>query len=204
MPKLFPIPENHTQRFSLHNEIHARPPVPLKLPVSASHLAITVNEQEKAQEREHLLSLCQRFGINPPPAEASHFIASFDTFLFHWEQHGEFSTYCFYVNGVDISEPFAKPALTYAPIDWLDKLAGQTIIAAHAVILPASDKQLDAKQITRYFEGNAAVGAKMTGGDAQAFTDFRIHNDGFSRFIIFDKKLQSQQAGRLLQRLFEI
>ena len=44
----------------------------------------------------------------------------------------------------------------------------------------------------------------MTGGDAQAFTDFRIHNDGFSRFVIFDKNLQSQQAGRLLQRLFEI
>lgn len=204
VPKLFPIPENHALRFSLHNEIHARPPVPLKLPVSASHLALTVNEQEKNQERAHLISLCQRFGINPPPIEASHFIASFDTFLFHWEQHGEFSTYCFYVNSVDISEPFAKPALAYAPIDWLDKLAGQTIIAAHAVILPASEKPPAVEQITRYFEGNAAVGAKMTGGDAQAFTDFRIHNDGFSRFVIFDKNLQSQQAGRLLQRLFEI
>lgn len=204
MPKLFHIPENHTQRFALHNEIHARPPVPLKLPVSASLLALTLNEQQKAQERQHLKNLCQRFAINPPPVEANHFITRFDNFLFHWEQHGEFSTYCFYVNAVDINEPFAEPALSFVPIDWLDKLIGHTIVAAHAVIMPASEKAPGTEKIAHYFENNTVVGAKMTGGDALAFTDFRIHNDGFSRFIVFEKKLQSQQAGRLLQRLFEI
>lgn len=204
MPKLLHIPENHAQRFSLHNEIHARPPVPLELPVRASHLALTVDEQEKVQERLHLITLCERFGVNPPPSEASHFIARFDNFVFHWEQHGEFSTYCFYVNNADSHEPFATPALAFAPIDWLDKLVGKTIVAAHTVILPANAQQPSADKITSYFAGNPAVGATMTAGDAQAFTDFRIHNDGFSRFIIFDRKLQSQQAGRLLQRLFEI
>ncbi len=150
-PNLFHIPENHTLRFSLHNEIHARPPVPLKLPVSASHLALTLDEQEKKQERRHLASLCQRFGVNPPPVEASHFIASFDNFLFHWEQHGEFSTYCFYVHNVDIDSPFAKPALTFAPIDWLDKLAGKTIVATHAVILHASQQQPNYDAISTFF-----------------------------------------------------
>lgn len=80
MPKLLHIPENHAQRFSLHNEIHARPPVPLELPVRASHLALTVDEQEKVQERLHLITLCERFGVNPPPSEASHFIARFIIF----------------------------------------------------------------------------------------------------------------------------
>lgn len=148
--------------------------------------------------------MCERFGVNPPPSEASHFIARFDNFVFHWEQHGEFSTYCFYVNNADSHEPFATPAPAFAPIDWLDKLVGKTIVAAHTVILPANAQQPSADKITSYFAGNPAVGATMTAGDAQAFTDFRIHNDGFSRFIIFDRKLQSQQAGRLLQRLFEI
>ena len=204
VPKLLPIPANHAQRFTLHNEIHARPPVPLELPASASHLALTLNEQEKAQERLHLASLCQRFAINPPPMGASHFITRFDNFLFHWEQHGEFSTYSFYVNDVNTDSPFARPALSFAPLDWLDKLVGQTIVATHAVIMPANDQSANLDNIVQYFAGNTIVGAKMTGGDATAFTDFRIHNDGFSRFIIFDKKLQSQQAGRLLQRLFEI
>jgi uncharacterized membrane-anchored protein len=80
VPKLLHIPENHAQRFSLHNEIHARPPVPLELPVRASHLALTVDEQEKVQERLHLITLCERFGVNPPPSEASHFIARFIIF----------------------------------------------------------------------------------------------------------------------------
>jgi len=202
--KLLHIPENHALRFSLHNEIHARPPVSLKLPASASHLALTLSEEEKAQEYEHLKALCSRFAVNPPPKEASHFTATFDTFLFHWEQHGEFSTYCFYVNTVDINKPFAKPALAYAPMDWLDKLIGKSIVAAHAVIMPTSEQVPSTTEISSYFEGNAIVGSQVTGGDATAFTDFRIHNDGFSRFLIFDKQLLSQQAGRLLQRLFEV
>lgn len=204
MTKLLHIPENHALRFSLHNEIHARPPVSLKLPVSASHLAVTLSKDEKVLEYEHLKVLCSRFAVNPPPKEASHFTAVFDTFLFHWEQHGEFSTYCFYVNSVDSIKPFAKAALAYTPMDWLDKLVGKSIVATHAVIMPTSEKIPSTAEISRYFGGNAIVGSQVTGGDATAFTDFRIHNDGFSRFLIFDKHLLSQQAGRLLQRLFEI
>lgn len=204
MAKLLHIPENHAQRFNLHNEIHARPPVALSSPVRASHLALTVTPEEKQQERQHLNALCQRFGVAPPSKQINHFSATFDNFLFHWEQHGEFSTYCFYVKQVDIKCPFVKTALEQAPIDWLDKLVGKSIVAAHAVIIPSPEQQLDAAEISIYFEGNAVVGAKMSGGDAQAFTDFRIHNDGFSRFVILDKQLQSEQAGRLMQRLFEI
>ena len=204
VPKLLPIPENHAQRFTLHNEIHARPPVSLELPISASHLALTLSHDEKAQERQHLASLCTRFGVTPPPKEASHFTSAFDNFFFHWEQHGEFSTYSFYVDTVNSLDPFANPALAYAPIDWLDKLVGQSIVATHAVIMPSCDLHPDTNDISKHFEGNAVVGSKVTGCDALAFTDFRIHNDGFSRFLICDRKLQSQQAGRLLQRLFEI
>lgn len=183
MTKLLHIPENHALRFSLHNEIHARPPVSLKLPVSASHLAVTLSKDEKVLEYEHLKVLCSRFAVNPPPKEASHFTAVFDTFLFHWEQHGEFSTYCFYVNSVDSIKPFAKAALAYAPMDWLDKLVGKSIVATHAVIMPTSEKIPSTAEISRYFGGNAIVGSQVTGGDATAFTDFRIHNDGFSRLI---------------------
>ncbi len=204
MTKLLHIPENHTQRFNLHNEIHARPPVPLNLPVSASHFALMLNDTEKSAEHQHLLNLCQRFGVNPPPQDAIHFNARFDNFLFHWEQHGEFSTYSFYSQKVDTQKPFTQSALSYAPRDWLAALQGKSIVAAHAVIIPEPNMPLTITEITAFFEGNAIVGSKMTGEDALAFTDFRLHNDGFSRFIIIDKSLQTQQAARLLQRLFEI
>jgi len=52
---LFPIPKNHAQRFVLHNEVHARAPFILNLPVRASHLALLLSNEEKLSERQHLI-----------------------------------------------------------------------------------------------------------------------------------------------------
>ena len=37
-----------------------------------------------------------------------------------------------------------------------------------------------------------------------AFTDFHVHSDGFSRFLLIDRSFTPRQAGRTVQRLFEI
>jgi uncharacterized membrane-anchored protein len=48
------------------------------------------------------------------------------------------------------------------------------------------------------------IGSLVSGGAAQAFTDYRIHADGFSRILVYDRSLRQRQAGRLVQRLREI
>jgi uncharacterized membrane-anchored protein len=48
------------------------------------------------------------------------------------------------------------------------------------------------------------VGGPLAGGQAHAFTDFRIQDDGFSRFLIYDGGMSPYQAGRLTQRLLEM
>lgn len=202
MTTLFPIPENHRQRFSLHNEVHARSPITLNLPVRASHLTLLLSTEEKKHECSHLASLCERFGIMPPKKDADHFSARLGMFQIRWEQHDEFSNYTFYVQNV-LPDPFAEPALTQVPVDWLNNLPGSIMVAAHASILPAPET-IDLEILAKHFAGNSIIGAEMTGGAANAFTDFRIHVDGFSRFLILDKGLKPEQAGRLIQRLFEI
>jgi len=202
VPTLFPLPENHSKRFLLHNEVHARASVILELPVSASHLALMVNPEEKKQDFAHLLTLCERFGITPPTPDANHFMATFGDFQLLWEQHSEFVTYTFFVN-LNTSQPFAEPALKKAPVDWMAKLPGQLMVASHAEIIPANQlNNLD--EISALFSGNALVGAEVSSGAASAYTDFRIHADGFSHFLIINKHLKKAQAGRLIQRLFEI
>jgi len=202
VPTLFPLPENHSKRFLLHNEVHARASVILELPVRASHLALMVNPEEKKQDFAHLLTLCERFGITPPTPDANHFMATFGDFQLLWEQHSEFVTYTFFVN-LNTSQPFAEPALKKAPVDWMAKLPGQLMVASHAEIIPANQlNNLD--EISALFSGNALVGAEVSGGAASAYTDFRIHADGFSHFLIINKHLKKAQAGRLIQRLFEI
>jgi uncharacterized membrane-anchored protein len=205
---LFPIPKNHPQRFVLHNEVHARAPFNLTLPVRASHLALLLSNEEKTQERQHLLTLCERFGITPPEKNADHFSATFSSFQIRWEQHGEFSTYSFYVHDTP-KDPFTDAALKNVPIDWISQLTGQVIVAVHAAILSATDINyvggaIDLASLSSYFAGNSVIGSKVTGGAASVFTDFRIHVDGFSRFLIINEDLRAEQAGRLLQRLFEI
>ncbi len=203
MTKTFTLPDNHAQRFNLHNEVHARAPVSLTLPTRSSVLALTLSNEEKKQELPHLSSLCERYGIIPPKEDATHFSATLDTFKIRWEQHGEFSSYSFFVQNA-AEEPFSKLALEQVPGDWLKQLPGRIIVAAHASIINSNPASSTPESIADYFSGNPIIGAEVTGGAAQAYTDFKIHADGFSRFLILNHHLKSAQAGRLLQRLFEI
>ncbi len=203
MATLFPLPENHEQRFTLHNEVHARASVILELPIRCTHLALLLTHEEKEQARIHLSLLCDRFAIAPPNKEADHFSAVFDSFQLRWEQHAEFICYTFYVSNT-LKDPFDAPALEQVPVDWLAKLPGKMMVSIHATIMPVSEITFNLETISTFFSNNPVVGAEVSGGAAQAFTDFRIHVDGFSRFLIIDHNLKTQQAGRLLQRLFEI
>ncbi len=204
MTILFPIPENHNERFNLHNEVHARAPITLKLPVTSSFIALSLTSEERKLERIHLKKLCDRYNISGPKEGSAHFRATLDSFKMSWEQHAEFSTYSFYdLNNTD--EPFSKVALAQVPIDWLNQLPGKTMVAAHASIINADMPSVsNIKSIAKFFSGNSVVGSEVSGGAARAFTDFKIHADGFSRFLILDSQLKPGQAGRLLQRLFEI
>jgi len=201
---LFPIPENHDERFNLHNEVHARSPITLKLPVTSSFIALSLSSEERNLERIHLTKLCDRYNVPGPKEDAAHFRATLDSFKISWEQHAEFSAYSFYDQN-NTETPFSKVALEQVPIDWLSQLPGKTIVAAHASIINADTPSVpDIKSISKLFSGNCIVGAEVTGGAARAYTDFKIHADGFSRFLILDSELKPGQAGRLLQRLFEI
>ena len=203
---LFPLPDNHEQRFKLHNEVHARSWATLELPVKCSHLALLLTADEKSQARAHLNLLCDRFGVTAPNKDADHFSAKFNSFQLRWEQHAEFISYTFYVQNVQniADEPFERSALEKVPVDWLDDLPGKIMVAAHATVMPAIDPPLKINEISKIFADNPVVGSKVSGAAAEAFTDFRIHVDGFSRFLILEHNLKAQQAGRLLKRLFEI
>ena len=48
------------------------------------------------------------------------------------------------------------------------------------------------------------MGAEIGDGAASAFTDFRVHSDGFGRFLVYDRGMSRFQSGRMLQRLFEL
>ena len=60
------------------------------------------------------------------------------------------------------------------------------------------------EQLAAHFGSNVVVGVGIGDGTGLAFTDFVIHDDGFARFLLIDRDMTARQAGRMLQRLFEI
>ncbi len=197
------LPPDHPLRLSLADEVHARPPEPLDTPARAMYVAVLVDPDQRAAEHAHVALLCSHHGVAAPPAEASHFSASMGPLRFKWERHGEFSGFTFYAPGLS-SRPFSEPVVTLLPPGWLAALPGRTIVAAHAELTSATEAPPDGVALAAHFDGHIVVGAEIGDGTGLAYTDFRIHADGFARILVCNRGFTTRQAGRMLQRLFEI
>jgi uncharacterized membrane-anchored protein len=199
------LPPDHPQRRALADEVHARPPEPLETPARATYVALLIEDEDRAREHAHVAALCAGYGVAAPGAEATHFAAQLGAVRLKWERHGEFSGFTFFAPGLS-PQPFSEPVVAMLPEGWLAGLPGATLVAAHAKLTRAPDapEPPDAAALAALFEGNIVVGAEIGEGAGLAYTDFRIHADGFSRFLVCNRSFTPRQTGRMLQRLFEI
>jgi uncharacterized membrane-anchored protein len=204
---LMALPTDHPLRYTLNNEIHARPPQEVAAPEQISYLALTypTNHSSTVGDAalDDLARICEMAGAPPPPQEANHFRAALGTLTLKWERHTEFVTYTF-SRRAPFEEPFAKPPILQVPAQWLSSVAGQTLVGIH---LAVRDQRLfvpDLREITPDFSDNYLVGASVGSGSAIVLTDLRIHEDGFGRILLMDTKMGKRQGGRIVQRLLEI
>ncbi|MEO0398658.1 MAG: DUF3422 domain-containing protein [Pseudomonadota bacterium] len=198
------LPINHKQRFMLSNEVHARPPEPLTPSVNLTCIALTTNWPYREQDREIVVELTKQFGATPPGIGAKHYNVMLGGFKLIWERHTEFTRYTF-VTKSNGEEPFETAAIEAAPADWVASLPGRVIAAANAVLVDELPNGQDQNSVSeRFFDDNAVIGSTITGGSATAMTDFRVHSDGFSRFLVQNRTMTPWHAGRIVQRLLEI
>ncbi len=198
----------HSQRRSLMSEVHSRPPEIVTAPAEASHIVLLSGEHAQKAERAALLELCSFFHVTPPPLGSHFFQEDFETFRLRWERHTEFSSYTFHRTGA-FETPFEKPPITEVPEDLLGQLPGELMVAIHVAFQkhpPYNPDRppTDFSDIAHYYGSDALAGAYVSSGQAEAFTDFHIGEDGFSRFLVQDRGLGRRQAGRLMRRLLEI
>jgi len=198
------LPANYKQRFELNDEVHARPPEALTPPLRLTFVAMFTPWPRRESDLEPVRRLAETHGIEPPTPGASHYSRDFGAFRLKWERHTEFTRYKFIVQGAERT-PFAEPAVERMPGDWLASLPGEVMVAAHAVLLPQPEQPPEIEALSgELFNGNALVGSRVAGGHGMAFTDFRIHGDGFSRFLVYSQRMTPRQSGRIIQRLLEI
>ncbi len=194
------LPQNHPDRLLLNNEIHARPPEAIAANSSISFVALTGEQSD-----EPLRQLCRMFDVPEPAGGIKHFSGIIGPMRVKWERHTEFARYKFIVPRANRTPLFSKLAISLMPEEWLAALPGRVIAANHIEMVTQKRVTINEEQLSRrYFGGNIIIGSSIASGAGMAFGDFRVHEDGFGRFVVFDQSMTERQRGRSVQRLVEI
>ncbi|MBF0269241.1 MAG: DUF3422 domain-containing protein [Alphaproteobacteria bacterium] len=187
-------------RHLLHGEVHARPHEMLEPPFEALHLVFLSGGASAEADRNHLARLCEMLGVPALVPVDNFHVLDFPAFRLRWERHTEFSTWTLFKTGV-FERPFATDILTLLPEDWRKRVPGRLLLSLR---LALENADREPEELDQYFMPQPRVGSRVMGGAASLWTDFRLHGDGMGRFLVHDWGLSKGQAGRLVQRLFEI
>ena len=203
-----PFPE-HPLRQLVTQELHVRTFEAVRAPAALVHFAYLCGERGSGANVAHLLRLLAHFGVAAPAAVAvgQYFAADLGDLRLRWERHTEFVTYSFARSAAPerlAARPFSGDLLDELPAAWLAGLPGQ-VVTAVLLTLESSDMPARAPaDLMTLFAGNPVIGAQVAGGAGLAWSDLRIHADGFGRVLLRDQGLTDAQAGRLIKRVLDV
>ncbi|MBV1789636.1 DUF3422 domain-containing protein [Marinobacterium sp. D7] len=198
--------EIHPLRDMLYDELHSRPFQVIPSPARITHIALQVNEQQKQEQFLHLQKLHELLGYEIPGQETHCYEQTFGDLRIRWEKHLEFTSYTFINLAPQAQQdPFSEQGISVLPAGWLEQLPGTVIAAFHIAIEDAREVQEpEPNEVKPWFEQMRLIGSSPQNGDARVWTTFRLHSDGFGRFLMYNKRMSDSQLGRLVQRLVEI
>ena len=191
----------HADRRDLNDEVHARPPLRIAEPALVTHLAYQTGEQGAARDFDHLVSLCRQFAAPLPPAGARQWLITTQDRLIRWERHTEFATLTHVAADPDSQAPW--PALPAEFTTLMEALPAPCLVAVNLRVEKAQ-AAISPERLAAIFNPTDLVASAIGGEDAEAWTDFRVAADGFSRILIRNWTLTAGRLGRMVQRLLEI
>jgi uncharacterized membrane-anchored protein len=194
----------HPLRERLYNELHSRPFQSISNPSQLTHIVIQHQGKLKQQEYAFISLLCNRFQISCPSEPMPCFYQDFGLFSLRWERHLEYSTYTFIHQAPLTGQPFIKNAIDYVPSGWFEYMPGEVISAVHLVIEPEDIKVSTEHKVERFFDNMLLIASAPVNSKAKVWSSFKLHDDGFARFLIYQQDLSSEQLGRLVQQLLQL
>jgi uncharacterized membrane-anchored protein len=193
----------HPMREALHHEVHARPYERLAAPLLLSHLALVGGDATAS--REHLFALLRDRHLPVPAPGASYLSTDLGGVRLRWEQHTEFHTCTFSRQLTAVPGGFDNLPLDSVPQAWREALPGQWLVGLHVLVKPAATPRNELPPLVRRtIDEETLVGATVMDGNADVYTDFRLHADGFARWVVVVGDMTPRRLGRLVQRLLEI
>ncbi|WP_144299582.1 DUF3422 family protein [Elioraea rosea] len=189
---------DHPLRRALNDELHARPHLRIVPPAALSHVVLVAEEGAAEADREAFAAFCHAHGAAEPPPGARNHIAPVAGRVMRWERHGEFQTFTVLAEG-EGEDRGTWSAIHPEAQGFLDGLRGDRLGALHLRILPGG-----AEVPPQGAFAGEVVGSAVGNGEAQAFTDFRMGEDGFVRMVLYANLLTPGRLGRMAQRLMEL
>ena len=199
------LPRQHPQRVALHNEVHARPPEAMGVPLSISHVVMVCDAHERELSRAHMATLARDHHLPQPDAASTHIRLDLGLFRVRWELHTEFVTWTFTraLNAEHFGEREPDAAVDAVPQQWFAALPGHCLASLHLWVLPA--KVFETGSLIKHvLNEDTLVASTVADGYGEVYTDFAVHADGFSRMVLLAGGLSPRRLGRLVQGLLEI
>ncbi|MEM9970395.1 MAG: DUF3422 domain-containing protein [Pseudomonadota bacterium] len=201
---------DHSLRYQLVNELHARPFPPLQAPSEAAYLAIKEESAAAARDRskdfDHLVKLLDHYGAPHPESGANHYFGDLGKYRIRWESHSEFVSYTIYGDGVS-ETPFDGALFSVFPTEWLAEAPGARITSA-LIRIELIDENSDgyvAENVEDWFVSESLAVSRVLDNTAVVASDFRLDPAGHTRIAVFARPDTGvRRTGRIVTRLCEI
>ena len=184
----------------LNAEFHARPPLSLAGATQIRHLAFLSVAGGAGEERLHLKRLTDDGDWTIVETSDAYCVLARGEARLRWELHTEFSSYTL-IEPVVASAADALDAESMAV--WFAGISGQALAQLrieHRLVPAITAEQLIADMTV---VDHQVVVSHCVDGRAAVITDFKFV-DGEMNFLLLDAGMTQRQAGRTVQRLWEI
>lgn len=190
--------EHHPSRGTVLAEVHARPFLPSPTPRRFVHFGFVTDAASSVADRARLSAYCEGLGLPAPVAQARHHRIELADAGLRWEQHSEFTTYTWEVDGE--GGAFERPVRAASEAMARLGVPGALLVAVDLHLMPDAG----APAFEAVFDASSLAASSVDGDGALAATDFRPDSHGFVRILVLDRALTPPRAGALVQRLLEI
>lgn len=185
----------------------------MQWPLAISHVVMLCDASQREASRRHVSDLLRNHHLPQPDGHSTHIRMDLGLFRIRWELHTEFVSYTFTrpldTDAAQTLDHQREPltAVDVVPRDWLAGLPGQCLCSLHLWVLPQPEADSHVL-VKRLLHEDSLVGSAIADGQADVFTDFTIHADGFSRMLLLAIQgasgMTQRRLGRLVQQLLEI
>jgi uncharacterized membrane-anchored protein len=209
------LPEDDADRRRVHDEIHARPVAPIRVPALVTQIAVLNHDLPVADELAHVRRLARTFGQEVPEADPTFAQLLLGDFTLRWERHGEYSLYA-------VTQPLDPDALWDAqdpdllavvatPEGWLADIPGRTLVALQVLVardpltgIGGTDPGPAVERAQGLLGPGRLLGSTIKDGSARLFTTYRLRPDGTSRFLLLCGDVTEGRAGRMASGLADL